>query len=188
MSELKDRLRKEIKLKSDIENRSEKERLIAGRLLQSKIFLEADNVFIYAALKSELSADEIALEAEKLGKKTAFPFCEDKNGKMEFYFTELRNLREGMYGIREPDKFISEKAEFTEKSLCIVPGLAFGIKGERLGKGKGYYDRFLSEFTGTTAGLSFEERISDSIPMEKHDIKIDYLVTENKIYKTSKEE
>ncbi len=188
MSELKKRLRKEIRQKSDVENSKEKERKITERLIKSQIFLEADAVFLYAALNNELSADEIALEAERLKKKTAFPLCEDENGKMKFYFTELKNLKKGMYGIREPDKLKSEKAYFTEKSLCIVPGLAFGVNGERLGKGKGYYDRFLSEFTGKNVGLSFEERISDRIPMEKHDIKIDYLVTENKIYKTSKEE
>lgn len=188
MSERKNLLRKEIKLKGETENRSEKEKKITQRLIKSQIFLEADVVFLYAALNNEFSVDEIALEAERLKKKTAFPLCEDENGKMKFYFTELKNLKKGMYGIREPDKLKSEKAVFTEKSLCIVPGLAFGIKGERLGKGKGYYDRFLSEFTGKTVGLSFEDRISDSIPMEKHDIKIDYLATENKIYKTDKEE
>jgi len=75
------------------------------------------------------------------------------------------------------------EAVFSEKSLCIVPGIAFGKNGERLGYGKGYYDRFLESFKGKTVGLSFEECLSENIPMEAHDRKIDYLVTDKKIYK-----
>lgn len=188
MSLIKDQLRKEIRLKSSTYRCKEKEEKIAEHLIESPLFIEADTVFLYAALKSEISVDKIATQAEKLGKKTAFPFCEDRDGEMKFYFTELGKLKEGMYGIREPDKKICEEAFFTEKSLCIVPGLAFSKKGERLGKGKGYYDRFLMQFSGKTVGVSLEETVYESIPTEKHDIKIDYLVTENKIYKTSKEE
>lgn len=188
MIENKNQLRKEIRQKGDVEDRKEKEERIIENLLSSELFSESDYVFLYASHKNEISVDRIALSAERLGKKTAFPFCENKDGGMKFYFTNLSDLKDGMYGIREPDKGKSEEAFYTEKSLCIVPGVAFGLKGERLGMGKGYYDRFLSEFTGKTVGLSFEERLCDNIPMDKHDIEIEYLVTENKIYKTSKEE
>ena len=102
---------------------------------------------------------------------------------MEFYFSLQSELKKGMYGIYEPDRDRCEKAVFSNKSLCIVPGVAFGRNGERLGFGKGYYDRFLESFNGITVGLSFEECLSDSIPMEEHDKKIDYLITDKKIYK-----
>ena len=88
-----------------------------------------------------------------------------------------------MYGIYEPDREKCDKAVFTDRTLCIVPGVAFGKKGERLGFGKGYYDRFLEAFTGKTVGMSFEECLTDEIPMEKHDRKMDYLITDEKIYK-----
>lgn len=185
MTDLKKILRKEYKvLRNSISDREEKEAVITEKLLCSEIFEKADCVFLYAATNGEVSTSEIAEIAELSGKKTAYPFCKDKNGEMEFYFSKAENLKKGMYGIPEPDTDLCQKAKSTENSLCIVPGLAFGRKGERLGYGKGYYDRYLEHFSGVTAALFFEECLCENIPMEKTDKKIDYLFTDKKIYKT----
>ena len=184
MNDFKKSLREEYKLRSDVENRKEKEKAITDLLINSDLFSNADTVFLYASDKKEVSTENIALEAERIGKKTAYPFCENKNGEMCFYLSNRNELKKGMYGISEPDTQNAKKAYFTEKSLCIVPGVAFSKRGERLGRGKGYYDRFLSEFKGKTVALSFEETLCENTPTEEHDVKINYLVTEKMIYKT----
>ena len=185
MQFLKKTLRKEYKLlRNNISSRDEKENIIYEKLISHELFENADFIFMYASHSGEVSTKKIALYAEEKGKKTAFPFCTDDKGSMEFYFSKYSELKDGMYGIKEPDSALCEKAYSTEKSVCIVPGIAFGKNGERLGYGKGYYDRFLETFKGKTVALSFEECLSNDIPMESHDKKINYLFTDKKIYKS----
>lgn len=184
MTSLKKNLRKEYRIiRKAVKNRDEKEKRITGLLLSSDLFKDADCIFLYATADGEISTEAIAKNAEASGIKTAYPYCVDDKGFMEFYFSDRCSLQRGMYGIAEPDTEKCEKAVFSEKSLCIVPGIAFGINGERLGYGKGYYDRFLENFNGKVVALSFEECLSDEIPMESHDRKTDYLITDKKIYK-----
>ena len=66
--------------------------------------------------------------------------------------------------------------------VCLVPGLGFSIKGERLGRGRGFYDRYLSSFKGVTIALAFEEQILEEVPVEPHDELIEFLVSEESIY------
>jgi 5-formyltetrahydrofolate cyclo-ligase len=70
--------------------------------------------------------------------------------------------------------------------VCLVPGLGFSRLGERLGRGKGFYDRFLSRFEGIKIGLSFNEQIMEEIPVEAHDVLLDFLVGEETIYQQGK--
>ena len=63
--------------------------------------------------------------------------------------------------------------------LVIVPGLAFSSKGERLGQGGGYYDRYLKEYKGIKIGICFSEQLNESIPADEHDIRVDYVVDES---------
>tara|TARA_Y100000768_G_scaffold388509_1_gene384856 strand:- start:14808 stop:15365 length:558 start_codon:yes stop_codon:yes gene_type:complete len=67
--------------------------------------------------------------------------------------------------------------------VLLVPGLAFTQKGERLGRGKAYFDKYLSSFKGVTIGLGFEMQVVKELQTEAHDMKLDYIVTEKDIYK-----
>ena len=78
-----------------------------------------------------------------------------------------RDLLPGLYGISEPSEDCEPLAE--EGGLCIVPGLAFSGDGYRIGYGGGYYDRFLSTFSGTALGYCFTQQIVDFIPREETD-------------------
>ena len=69
-------------------------------------------------------------------------------------------------------------------ALCGGPGLTFDKKGYRLGYGKGYYDRFLEKFTIKSAGLCYNELISESIPADEYDRPVNYIVTDLKIINT----
>ena len=69
----------------------------------------------------------------------------------------------------------------------VVPGVAFDRTGNRLGRGGGYYDRFLSGFQGVTAAVAFSFQLLDQIPIEKHDIPVDLVVTPQNILKVRNE-
>jgi len=86
----------------------------------------------------------------------------------------------GNFGIMEPDVSKCEEVLPQEIDLACVPGLSFDLYGNRLGRGQGYYDRFLSqpEFKGKTVGLQFESQLIKKIPTECHDYPVQYLLTE----------
>ena len=101
---------------------------------------------------------------------------------MEFYLADsVNDLKQGMYGILEPDTDKCSKITDFSGALCLVPALCYDKKGFRLGYGKGYYDRFLEKFTITTVGLCYNELIKDTLPVDKFDKSVDYIVTQTGI-------
>jgi 5-formyltetrahydrofolate cyclo-ligase len=66
-------------------------------------------------------------------------------------------------------------------SILLVPGVAFSRRGQRLGRGRGFYDRYLESFKGLKIGICFEEQLVDSLPVEPHDISVDAVVTDGEI-------
>ena len=87
-------------------------------------------------------------------------------------------LKNGLYGVLEPDPSRSRPALSGGNALCIVPGLGFDSKGYRLGYGKGYYDRFLSGFHGITVGLCYSACTKWMLPHGYYDRPVDILITE----------
>ena len=69
--------------------------------------------------------------------------------------------------------------------VILVPGLAFSEKGERLGRGKGFYDKYLSQYRGIKIGICFSEQLIENLPSEKHDETLDYIVTDERIINCS---
>lgn len=70
-----------------------------------------------------------------------------------------------------------------QPDLILIPGMAFSRKGDRLGRGKGFYDRYLSHFEGLKIGLGFEASVFDFIPTDDHDVKLNLLITDKNIYR-----
>ena len=85
-------------------------------------------------------------------------------------------LTTGSFNIQEPtgNEIITD---FVVTDVAIIPGVAFDRNGNRLGRGKGYYDRFLSHFPGIKIGICADFRLVDAIPAEAHDVKMDYVIT-----------
>ena len=88
-------------------------------------------------------------------------------------------LIEGAYGIQEPDS--TERIQSENIDLFVVPGVAFDSEGNRLGRGKGYYDKYLAGVTKPIIGVCFDFQLIDYVPAEKHDIKMAMIITENQI-------
>ena len=98
---------------------------------------------------------------------------------MSFYvISSLDELSVGTFGVREPDRNFNKRLEDFENSIIIVPGVSFSRDGHRLGYGGGYYDRFLQNYRGKSVGLCYEDMISDSIPVQEHDIAVNILITD----------
>ena len=176
-------LRKKFKeIRNSVSDVRELSRQICSFVIESDFYKNADAVFTYYSDGSEVDTLTIIEKALRDNKKVALPKCSDRNGNMRFYYiSSPEDLSEGMYGIMEPSADFPAD-DFSSKSLCVVPGLSFDKDGYRLGYGKGYYDRFLSQFKGVSIGMCFDECLTSYLPRDEFDIKVDYIITNTKIY------
>ncbi len=160
----------------------EADALITERLRSLDIFNKADIVLLFASYCSEPSTWEFAAELIERSIPIAYPKCSD-DGEMTFYrINSLDALHIGKYGIAEPAGNIMDIPQITDKTICIVPGLAFTVYGGRIGYGGGYYDRFLSKNPDVfTIALAYEKCITDELPAMEHDIKVKSIVTEERM-------
>lgn len=111
--------------------------------------------------------------------RLAVPSVEE-NFEMSFYETELGKLSLQKLGLNLSG---DEKLREVVPEVFIVPGLGFTKAGVRLGRGKGYYDRYLSRIEGVKLGICFEEQIEEELPSDKFDVKMDYVITDLNIYR-----
>lgn len=155
-----------------------KDSLILENLLSLKEFREADLVLTYNSFDNEIDTQKLIKKCFEMNKRVAIP----KTYMLCMTFYEILNLEETVkdeYGIQVPNNSW-EKAQINSKTFCVVPALACDKLGFRIGYGKGYYDRFLSGFTGTSAVLCYTENVIE-IPVEGHDRAVDLIITEGGI-------
>ena len=146
---------------------------ICNRLVQTEVFQKADCIALYYAMDDEVRTSEI-IEQWHEKKIIALPVIDGENINFHAY-TGNDFLSKSALGIPEP---ASGKMIPPEKiDLFIVPGVAFDNCCNRLGRGKGYYDRYLSGITKPTIGICFGFQLTDCIPTEKHDIKMTMVIS-----------
>lgn len=164
---------------ADIEAKSDS---IYKFLIDSDLYYDAKIVLLYWSVDSEVGTHKMIDKVLFDGKRLALPKCMDSNGNMLFYYVRSNDeIIDGMYGIKEP----LENELYTvsdEPTLCLVPGLCYTRVGYRLGYGKGYYDRFLEKFGGISVGLCYDECLTDSLPIDGYDKKVDFIITNKRIY------
>lgn len=155
---------------------------ICQKLCHDAWVQQADMILCYYAMPEEPATQVFISEMLKQGKKIALPKCNLKQkGAMQFF--QIKNLsskeiKSGAFGIPEPVK--ERPAEFTRKSVMIVPALAFTSQGQRLGRGGGYYDRFLQEHPNLhKIGICYDAMLVQSLPHELHDCLVDRIITES---------
>ena len=150
--------------------------LAIGRHIESwPAFQKADTVLIYMAMRSEV--DLAPLLARGTDKRWAIPRIRS-DGQMRFHTYDPAKLVQHSFGMLEPDPGCPVIIP-DEIQLALVPGLAFDGNGWRLGYGGGFYDRFLVNFTGVTAGITYQALCTEAIPHAGHDIPVQYVITEN---------
>ena len=168
------------------EQRKQFDHNIAEEIMLSPLFKNASMLLIYAPLENEINLLPVAHEARKHGLPVAFPRCDKETGTMQFYILpQGQKLTPGAYGIPEPPEG-SPICTPDERALCIVPALSYDLMGNRIGYGKGYYDRYLATFPGKTIGATYAEMLLKNLPTESHDLPVDWLFTERGGYDCSK--
>jgi 5-formyltetrahydrofolate cyclo-ligase len=165
------------------QQRHQKSLAACSLLASSPEFAAARTVMLYLHTTLEVDTAPLALKAWQAGKSVVVPKVSWDQRRM--LPVEISSLNDHMTiagpGVREPVNGMPVPVEFID--LVIVPGMGFTDKGFRIGRGMGFYDRFLaqSEFIGVSCGLAFEEQIVESLPILDHDIPLSMLVTDRGI-------
>lgn len=155
---------------------------IFTRFVNSDLFADSEIILIYISVGSEPDTLKLMDYSLRNGKRVAVPHCIGLN--MNFYFIESTDcFVDGEFGIPTviPE---NENLVFDFKNtVCVVPALSFDRFGNRLGYGGGYYDRFLYDKNFPTVGLCYERCVATVLPAEEHDIRVDYILNENRLTK-----
>ncbi len=178
----KNRLRTEcLNLLADYpkDKRSKNTYHITDSLVNHALWKEQYIIAITLARYPEINTNAIIERGWADGKQIAIPKCRPKTREMDFYLYEEGMELETVYnGLLEPNPDKAKKVNPADIGLMIVPGLAFTPKGYRLGFGGGYYDRFLSAYSGVTVSIAFSEQVTDYLPVESFDVPVDWLLTD----------
>ncbi|MDR1602346.1 MAG: 5-formyltetrahydrofolate cyclo-ligase [Tannerella sp.] len=154
---------------------------IHARIEQSPLFRDAAHIVCYHALPGEVQT--VALLEKWYGQKRFFlPAVEGERLKFYPYHGE-NSLITGAFGIMEPRA--DGEASAGDIDLAIVPGEAFDRRLNRLGKGRGFYDRFLAEFRKPVMGICFQFQLFDAVPIDGRDCKMTQIITEREIISAS---
>lgn len=180
----KTELRKQILKLRDAQDPVRKSRAdgaICKRVLDYLIDNHISTVMSYVSFRSEVDTCGIIEGCLGLGIRVAVPRVEDTY--MHFYYIcSTDSLIKGYMGIYEP---VGDLVRWhgSEHTLMLVPGSVFDRMGNRIGFGRGYYDRFLADHTDiTTAGLCYGFQIADEIQPEEWDVPMNLVITEESIY------
>lgn len=166
------------KLKSHKEDdRAQKSSKIARKLFLLKEFLKAKTVLFYLSFDGEVDTLRMIQDTIKQGKRVAVPVIKrDERDIVPSLLKDLgAELTKGPYGVLHPKSEYIRPISLDAIDLVVVPGLAFDEAGNRLGRGMGYYDRFLSRLPKDvpTIGLAFDfQIIRDFPPLEPHDLSV----------------
>ena len=160
---------------SEIEKQKAAEEVFA-RLEQTAAFIMADRILMYHSLPDELSTHAF-LSKWKNQKHFYLPRVNGVNLDI-LPFDESR-LELGAFHIEEPSG--EETVDPATLELIIVPAVAYDRRGNRLGRGKGFYDRLLKTTKATKMGVGYDFQLLDEIPTEPHDVRMDVIITQNEI-------
>lgn len=177
-STLRDDMKKQRKLLSHDFIRTASQKITDTVL---KYINNTNTVMIYLSAFNEPDTFGLLNELHRLGIKTAVPVSDITTFTITpSLITSVDDLKKGAYGIYEPINIVP--VSVSDINIVLIPGVAFSKSGDRLGFGKGYYDRFLTEFNGTKIGICYNFQVRPEIPVAEHDVKMDLIITETRIY------
>lgn len=185
MKQQKAQKRKEIK---KIQEKLEKipieqiDAAICGNICKTPAYQTARTVFAFVGTASEINTVPFLEKVFQDGKRLVVPKCIEKGVMIGYEIQSLQDLEPGKYGIREPKEYCKEVLK-EEIDFAVVPCVACDRKGNRLGHGGGYYDRYLENTCMETAVICREALLLSDIPKEPHDKSMDWVVTEHEVIK-----
>lgn len=169
---LRDEMRRRLAELDDDRRRLEADR-VRQRLEALPVVREADAFLVYASVDDEVPTLDLIEDLLDAGREVCVPrVVGDSLDAVPVGGVD--ELSPGAFGVPEPP----EGRPFDPRLLevAVVPGLAFDRDGNRLGRGGGHFDRFLSDFHPPAVGLGFECQVVDEVPIEDHDVPVDLVV------------
>ena len=149
-----------------------------NRLKDNSHFAHAQTLLLYSALPDEVPTQILIDELAAQGKTVLLPrVVSDTEMELRRY-SGPADLQQGAFGILEPTGELFTNYDTID--VAIIPGMAFDVEGHRLGRGKGYYDRFLDKLSPSTykIGLCFSWQLIDQVPTDEHDIPMDEVIVQ----------
>jgi len=172
---------------NDLRNQKEEERLrkslvIQERLLALPEFADSKTILFYVSFDGEVETLSMIKQARKIGKTIVLPYIlKQEKQLLPVISRSDENWELGPYGIKQP--FYNPELCLDPEAidLCVVPGVAFDRTRHRLGRGAGYYDRFLPTLSPRThtVGLAFQFQMFDCLPTQAHDVPLSHLVCDS---------
>lgn len=169
-----------------IKGQKEEVRLFKSRVIFEKVtalpvFKNARTILFYASFRGEVDTLALMQRAMELKKRVALPLIRKEEQQIvPMLIKSLTELKPGAYGIQAPPDVPQNRLNADELDLVVVPGVAFDRRNNRLGRGAGYYDRFLSVLpvTTPTIGLAYDLQVVDALPgLEPHDHPVKCVIT-----------
>ncbi len=140
-----------------------------------------DNIVAYYSLPDEVCTHQLLDELVTAGKTVYLPKVVSDTEMVLCQYTGRDSLQKGAFDIMEPTGPVLPKDKYEDIRVVLVPGMAFDKENHRLGRGKGYYDRFLSSFSQPRCavfyGVCFDFQCVDAIPADEHDVCMDGLIS-----------
>lgn len=160
-------------------DRSHRDFLLFQRFISSALYQNAEIILGYVSFGTEADTKQI-LQRALLDKKDVYlPRCIPDTNRMCFYqIDSLSDLKTDAFGIPAPTADNARCFHASNPAVCLVPGLAFSAKGERLGYGKGYYDTFLEKIDVCTIGFCYDFQLLPTVPVEEHDKLMRFICTD----------
>lgn len=162
-------------------------KIILEKVKEIDAFKKSKTIMIYVSYGKEINTHNFIPECISMGKNVITPIC--RYSDRTLILGKTKSFPEGFrmtkYGILELDPDECEQVDAKDIDLIIMPGVAFTERGDRMGYGGGYYDRLLSSASKNLVTIApvLQEFIFDEIPLEEHDIPMDYVITEEKVFK-----
>lgn len=154
---------------------------VFSQLEKCAAFLLADKILMYHSLPDELST--IAF-LDKWGTKKHFYLPRVNGVNLDILPYDRSRLELGAFHIEEPVG--DDLTDPSEIELIVVPAVAYDRRGNRLGRGKGFYDRLLSTTKATKIGVGYDFQLVDEIAVEPHDVPVDMVITQTEVLLISK--
>jgi len=155
----------------------ESNRIITEKFLASAEYKKAKRIFAYYSVGREVDTREIILRALSDGKTVALPISLARSKMIFREIKDLDHMKAGIYGIPEPD-FTCSHIECHSGDLVIVPAMCCDAEGNRLGRGAGYYDRFLDSCDCVSVCLMRARLMNENIPVDDNDRKVSLVISE----------
>lgn len=149
---------------------------VISRLLSHPAIVSAQTILMYYSLPDEVDTHDTIKKLAESGKRILLPRVTDSENMEIRVYENPEDLQKGSFGIMEPTGSLF--TDYNEIDVAVIPGIGFDYANNRLGRGKGYYDRFLSKVPSTyKIGICFGFQMLPSIPASEHDIKVDEVIT-----------